>query len=610
LKLFLDNPHLSVYIGIVAALFLLFGATFAIPKIGAARKPIGIILIFVPVIYFYIILDAHLINIPFTDDFNLLETVDKFRNAPDFLSAIKALFEQVNQHRFAFERIVMLVMVFFTGTVNIKSQIILGDLFLLGILYMLFRAFKKEEVSFYYFIPVPYVLFSLMYWENAYWGIAALQNTPLIFFAFVTAYALGRGDNRGFYLGILAALLTTFTSGSGLLTWIIGIIILSFQKRFRLLAFWLLAAIAVVLFYFLFDYQVIPANGDKVWTHPVYNFIFALGFWGNGLYLDVRHPLVPKFHADLIACVLLGGAIFLLFLAWFVRILMKRKLVWSDWFLWGAMMFSMGTGAMFVISRPINTYLMYGGNVFSRRYMIFGIALLATAYVCLVILVKSKKQLRDIAVITVGSGFVILNFVSYYLSIVQVRKMHDDVVIDGYFWKNYNTFLTAGDRFGDIPFWNHPTRMKNLVNSLEASGLTDLYQFNGIPAHKVLVAETLDKNAVYNGSFDAAFHRRNSDSNIPSRYYRFTAAPNAGLPVPSYFVLASAKYTIVLPAVPVPNPFAEMLKSGAYYSNTYQYSLFKSKLPEGIYDVLILYADQSAPVGWKSVPTGKRVKID
>lgn len=141
----------------------------------------GIGLVAVPVVYFFILLDAHLVNIPYTDDFNLLETVQKLRNSGSFVEMLKALFEQVNQHRFGFERIVMLIMFVLTGTVNIKTQIIIGDLFMLGIGYLLFLSLKRAQVSWYWFIPVPYMLFNLVYFENAYWGIAALQNTPLIF---------------------------------------------------------------------------------------------------------------------------------------------------------------------------------------------------------------------------------------------------------------------------------------------------------------------------------------------------------------------------------------------------------------------------------------------
>jgi hypothetical protein len=607
LKLFLDNPHLFEYFGLVVVLLIFFCTSFFVKQLVPIRKWSAIGLIVVPVVYFYILLDAHVVNIPYTDDFNLLETVYQFRHAPDFISGIKILFSQVNQHRFAFERIVMLMMVLFTGTVNIKTQIFLGNLFLLGISWLLFRSFKKEQISWYYFIPVPYVIFNLVYFENAYWGIAALQNTPLIFFAFLTAYGIGRCDQKGTYLGIAAALITTFISGSGLLTWIIGAVLLFFQKRYKLLIGWLIAAALIICFYFFFDYYIIPSAGEKAWKHPLFNLIFVFGFWGNAFFLDVRHPLTPSFYTDLIWCVLAGAGIALLFVSWAIRIVVKRKPVWSDWFLWGAMMFMMGTGAMFVISRPLNTYLMYGGNIFSRRYMIFGIALLAVFYVCMIILVKDFKFLKKAAA-ALGLGvFIALNFSSYYLSIVQIRKLHDDLVIDSYFWKNYTTFLTAGDKFGDIPFWNHPTRMKNLIISIDREGLSDFYQFLTLPDQHNLINQTADKNAGFHGSFTANSQYRNTENNVPEKYYKFRIDEKSEKK-PSYIILFSPKITFVLPAVPVPNSVPGFLKTQSYYSNSYSYGLFKAKLPAGQFDVWIMYPG-SATGSWTSVATGKRVSL-
>lgn len=609
MKLFLENPHLLEYFGLVAVLLLLFGATFFVEKLIPVRKWAGIGLILVPIIYFFLILDAHLVNIPYSDDFDLLETIDKFQKTPDFVGRIKILFTQVNQHRFAFERIVMLLMVFFTGTVNIKTQIILGDLFLLGIAYFLFQSLKKESVSWYYFIPVPYVIFNLVYFENAFWGIAALQNTPLIFFAFLTAYGIGRNDRKGLYIGIAAALLTTFTSGSGILAWIIGLVLLFFQKRYKVLLVWLIAAATVILFYFLFDYYIIPPGKERVWDHPFYNLIFAFGFFGNALFLDVRHPLIPHFQRDLIWCVLLGAGLASIFFVWFIRILVKMKTLWSDWFLWGAMMFVIGTGAMFVISRPISNYFMYGGNLFSRRYMLFGIVLLATGYVCAIILSKDFKYVKRFVAIAGIAGFVALNFVSYYLSIVQVRKLHDELVIDSYFWKNYKTFLSVGKKFSDIPFWNHPTRMSDLIKSLEKNGLSDFYQFHTLPDHQVLIQETSDPKSQVIVPFDARFQYRNSEDNIPTRYNHFQIDQKAGDPEPGYFVLTSPKITLVLPTVPIPNSPSQFIRGNGYYSNSYSYALYKEKLPTGTFDAWILYPDPVAVGKWRSFPTGKKVLL-
>lgn len=607
MRILVNNPYLFQYFSLVVLLLVLFGISFYKGQV-ALRNWSGIALIVTPVVYFYLILEAYTSNIPYTDDFNLLETIHHFHVANGFVGKIEVLFEQVNQHRFAFERTVMLIMYFFTGTVNIKTQILLGNLALLGIFYLLFLTFKKEQISWYYFIPVPYVLFNLVYFENAVWGIAAIQNTPLIFFAFLSAYGMGKNDQKGWYLGVAAALLTTFTSGSGILTWIIGTLILVLQKRFKLLFVWLAIALAIVLFYFLFDYQVIPSHTGSIWPHPIFNLIFVFAFWGNALYLDVIHPIANSFYADMIWCVLLGVGILLIFSIWVIRLVMARTTFWSDWFLWGAMMFAMGTGAMFVISRPINTYVMYGGNIFSRRYMIFGVALLATVYVCVVILVKNFKNVKNIIA---GLGllcFLALNFVSYYLSVTSIRKFHEDLAIDSFYWKNHKTFLTTGDNFGDIPFWNHPTRMSNMIDTLNANGLLDFDQFKQLPEHKRIITETGDKSTRYNGRFDLKINYLNDLNNVPSKFLRFEATHN-GAAEPVYFVLASADRTILLPALPVPNSVGDLIQKQTYYSSNYQYSLYRTKLPAGLFEVWMMEKDPAAPGKWKSYFTGKSISL-
>ena len=604
MKLFLENPHLFEYYSVVVALLVLFGATFFIEKIKPWKPWLGIALIGFPVVYFFILLDAHLVNIPYTDDFNLLETVQKLRNSGSILEMLKALFEQVNQHRFGFERIVMLIMFVLTGSVNIKMQIIIGDLFMLGIGYLLYLSLKKERISWYWFIPVPYILFNLVYFENAYWGIAALQNTPLIFFAMLTAYGLAREDEKGFRIAVIAALLTTFTSGSGLLAWIVGMIILAFQKRFKSLLWWIAGSAAILLFYFFFDYQFISSPGEKVWNHPIFNAIFVMAFWGNALYLDVRHPLVPVFHQDIIACVFLGAGIALVFAIWAIRILLARKPTFSDWLLLGAMMFVMGTGAMFVISRPINSYVMYGGTVFSRRYMIFGVVLVAVCYVCVVVVLRNFKRWNNVVAIAATLFFVGLNFVSYFTSIVSIRRLHDELVIDSYYWKNYKTFLTVGDLFSDIPFWNHPTRMRDLIIGLESDGITDFYQYYDMPAQEELIRKT-NIGKPFAGTFDAQFQYRNGVNNLPVKYFQFFITPEKAPKETFYVVLESARHNIVLPAVPQPNSISDFLQKASYYSSNYQYSLYKPKLPEGKYRAWIMSRNESRK--WESVHTGKQV---
>ena len=603
-----NDPLLFDYFGVVLLFLFLFGISFFFKNTSWLRVLAGVGLLMIPIAYFYLLLNAHIVNVPYTDDWNLLETIYKFRKESDFVEACKILFEQVNQHRFAFERLVMLAMVALTGTVNIKTLILLGNLFLLGIAYLFFLVGKQERISWYYFIPVPYVLFNLVFFENAFWGIAAIQNTPLIFFAFLSAYGLGRRNTGGLVLGIGAALVATFVSGTGMIAWVIGGIILVWQKRYRPLYLWLALAVGVIMFYFLFDYHFIESAGGKIWQHPIFNGLLLFGFWGNALYLDIPHPLYPAFYPDMVACIFLGAFLVLVFLAWVLRYFISHKVQWSYWFLLGAFLFVLGTGAMFVLSRPMSQFFMYGGNVFSRRYMLFGVVLLATAYIGLVVLTRRVRYVHAGILVLGLVGFITLNFVSYFSSIVQLRKQHDELLLDAYNWKHYTTFLTTGGDFGAIPFWNHPTRMKELVKAVEDDGLSQFYASDLLPTPSQIKAMTQNKVVSYDGTFEAKADFRNGEDNLPAEYLTLSTVKQKQ-PAPSYFLLVSRQHAIPLPALPKPNSWPDFLKKRTYYSTEFYYGTYRSKLPDGQFQVWIMSPANAGEGKWTLQYTNKRLGL-
>jgi len=585
---FYENPHLFEYFGLVLLLVLLFGISCLFPKTELAKKIFGLSLMLSPIVYFYLIIDAHLVNIPFEDDYVLLETIHTFRQETNFTEAVKILFAQVNQHRFAFERLVMLALVFFTGTVNIKVLITLGNLFLLGILYLFFLPFRQERVSWYYLIPVPFLLFNLTFYENAFWGIAAIQNTPLIFITLLSTHALSRDSPTGRWLGAFTALVATFISGTGMLAWIIGAIILGFQKKYKFLALWLLLTVGCLSFYFLFDYQFIQSGeAAKPWQHPIFNGLLFFGFLGNVLYLDLPHAMQQAFYPDMVACVFLGLFIGLVFLLWALRFFISHQLRSSYWLVLGAFLLGLGTAAMFVLSRPMNQFFMYGGNILSRRYMIFGAVLLAVAYVALVVLTKRLRYVQPLVLGLGMLGFLVINFISYHSSIIQLRKQHDELSLDAFYWKNYDTFLTQGNNFGDRPYWNHPTRMKELFASVESAGLSKVYASNSVPDADALAALAQNKPKAYQGTFSAKVSYPIAESNLPEEYIDFNTQ-NADGPAPTHFMLVSDKYVLPLPALPKPYGWAGFLKNKTYYSSQRQYGLYRSKLPSGQFQVWVI----------------------
>ena len=602
----LEDPYLFEYFALVIILFAALGLS-RLEKFHKFTAPISAGLIAVPVLYFYLIVSAHILNIPYMDDYDLLETIFNLKSATDFSSGVKAVFQQVNQHRFAFERVVMMMMVFFSGTVNIKLQIMLGNIFMLGVLYFFFLVLKKEHVCWYYFIPVPFLLFNLVYFENAIWGIAALQNTPLIFFAFLTVYLLSKGDHRAWSCGLLTALLATFISGSGMLTWIIGAVILLLQKRYKLLIQWVSIASLAILFYFRFNYQLIPTGNQKVWHHPLFNAITLLGFWGNALYMNIPHPLTPAFYSDMILCVLLGLGILGVCLGWMLRMYFNKSLQWNHWFLLGTFMFIMGTGGMFMVSRPSNNFFMYGGNILSRRYMIFGVVLLAITYTGLIVIFKKHKNISKSLFGISMLCCIALNFTSYFMSITSVRKLREELLLDAYYWKNYNTFLSVGNNFGDKPFWNHPTKMKNLVNNLEKSGLINLYEADRFPKPVQLISNTA-KRPLYASGLDIVMNYRTNTENEWSHYLQFKVK-RAVNSKPSYFILASARHAILLPALPMANSLENFLRKRTYYDTGYEYSLYQNKLPKGNFGIWLLSKKNDVISNWESRYTGEKIHL-
>jgi len=605
----LRDPSLFLYYSVVLCLSIFFAITFFVKALRPIQKYVGFILLLVPLSYFYWIIDIHILNVPFTDDYDLLESILNITSDISFLDKIKVLFSQINQHRFAYERIVMWLILIINGAESIQLQIVVGNLFLLGILFLFFQILKREGISWYFIIPISFMLFNLVYYENANWGIAAIQNTSLIFFAFLSAYALGTASKKSWYWAIAAAIIASFTSGSGLLTWFIGIAILVVQQRYRNLAVWICTATGIFLFYFLFDYHIIDSAAESPLKHPIYNLSFLLAFWGNVLYLDKPHPIISGNYYDVAACVALGFFIGIVFIGWIIKTFKNFKVSKSAAFISGAFMFSMGTGAMLVLSRPIAFYVTYGGELLSRRYMIFGAVLVITAYMALIIVLKHSKKIGVFVGVSAMLLAIALNFFSYFTSIAQLRRQHDTLSLDPHYWRHYGMMMSFGDRFGEKLFWNHPTRMTNLIRNLESSGIYKLPETNFPVISSQVKQDTVQaKIGKFYFSNELKYNYwLSKESNFIQLHYSTLVDPDFQ---PSYFQLRSTAHLFILPAFPSPNTLNDFLSKKTYYSNRYDFSFFANKFVPGSYEVWIVGKKGTGEKGvWESKFSGQKIQM-
>jgi hypothetical protein len=601
----LPELFLFEYFSVILLLAALFAASFWIKPFLKWQKYIALLLIVLPIIYFYRIIDIHILNVPYIDDYDLLASILKLTDDGTFIEKTRAFFSQINQHRFGYERLVMWLILVVTGSESIKLQIIAGNLMLLGIMYMFWQTLKREGVSWYFLVPACLMFFNLVYYENANWGIAAIQNTSLLFFALLSAYALGQGNKSGWYIALVAAILTTFTSGSGLLAWVIGSAILLFQKKYQKLAVWLAVACAICSFYFLFDYHFIKSEADSPFKHPLYNLSFLLAFWGNVLYLDKPHPVISGNYYDAAACVVLGAGMAVIFAIWIFRCL-RFGLSKTNTFIAGAYLFCMGTGAMLVLSRPISFYATNGGEVLSRRYMIFGAVLIVTTYIALILLTKGMPKLRSFLATSAMIFAISLNFFSYFAYTTKLRAQYENLSLDGHYWRNYGMMMSFGVKFAEKLFWNHPTQMTKLIGDLAKTGIYTLPDLRYPVISPQLPGDVVQTRA-FAGSFYSEFILKpnqwiEGDTKFFTLYYNGNEDGFA----PAYFQIRSASHLFILPALPVPNSVINFIKKRTYYDDRYTFSFFANKFVPGEYEVWIVGRDGK---NWKSAFTGKKIQL-
>jgi hypothetical protein len=570
---------------------------------------LGVLLV-LPIGYFFYILFVHSVNIPFTDDYELLKTFYTLITSLEPIEKLQAFFEQLNEHRLVFERFILLMIYFVEGTQNIKSQILIGNLFLFGILFLFYRFHRSEGHSPVSFLAIPFFIFNLIYYENIIWGITAMQNTSVLFFAMLSFFYLSLKNNFGFFGAILSTIIVTFVLGSGVSVWVIGLFILVLQNRFKFSFFWTLIGSGVILFYFTFDYYFFNSARTALFKFPFRNIIYALGFYGNAFYLDIPHPAPSTYYPDVFVAVGAGAALVLICL-WFIsRIFAVRPgtLKWTYWFLAGNMLFVLATGAMLVLSRPVQFNIIWGGEVFSRRYMIFGVVLLVAGYLAVLTLLKRRVYVQRIFVyLTLGLA-IILNMGSYYLYLHKVRAHRENLVLDPYYLRTHRMLLTSGEAYGDQFFWNHPTMMTELLSNLKKTGI---YTFPVHPLTNVKpnLASLTDMGPAPMESTVRMIAKKETAwaGVIKDRFTIRLKMPPEYPKAPAYLAFRSKCNLFLVPALAEPNTLPDFLRTGHYYSNSYSYSFWRGKFLPDRYDIWLLYVDASGR--WSRSATGKQVQL-
>lgn len=573
-----------ISLSVIAVIFLNYQSGYQ-----HLKRSLAFILIILPIAYFFRFLFTNISDIPFSDDYNLLDSFIRMITATTWEGRIQALFEQVNQHRFAFERIAMYILYLISGTFSVKAHVLTGNLALIGIVALLYQYFKKSNLSLYYFIPVPLLIFSLLFYENAIWSIAALQNTPIIFFAMLTAYLLGHSKYFG---ALITAIITTFISGNGVAIWIVGIIILFFREKYYRLFSWLIIAGIVLSFYFLYDYTYYKSEGTSILSFPLKNFVLANAFWGNIFYGDFSHLDTRTLYPDILATVLTGLILFVLTL-----LLLFKTVVYNqynrqpaNWMIIGTMMFLLATGSMLTISRPTEWNILHGGDIFSRRYMIFGTAFFACGYLVIIEFVKNNKLLSNFIFAGTGLLACVMHLGSYYFFGPKVIATQEELTLDSYYLNNHKTLLSVGETYGEKPFWNHPTTFLNL---LETADRHQLFKHPSSAVHDKIVHQEIITAPLFS-SLKLRSYEERAGKNLGNIGKKITLLLENNPALDSeikYFIFRSSDNRFIVPAVLRNIP---VKKPGDLFQTKYGYTFRPEKFPVGVYDVQVVTKNKNS----------------
>jgi hypothetical protein len=332
-----------------------------------------------PVLVYFGFLAAYAVNVPLFDDHALRHFLVKYQATGTFAERFALIFSQHNEHRIGYDRLVVLGQFLLTGEINFVGMMVVGNLSLLGLLWVFYRVFARTGRSLWAFVPVPYLLFSLVLHENTFWGMAALQNFTVVFFVVLTLYHLARSTRHSLLWGCLGAVAAVYTSGNGFLLLPVGMGMLVVRRRWRdALLFSAVSAVCVGLYFT--GYLPPPGNPDRIPLTEAGPYgrglLLFLGAVGDGLTTSAWQR-VPVLAAGVL---LLAGAI------WIAARLLgqlgrptKEASTEPDLFLGGLVAFVLLTAVVVVYGR-----LSFGEHVLlTSRYKIYSVLLAIAGYLAL-----------------------------------------------------------------------------------------------------------------------------------------------------------------------------------------------------------------------------------
>ena len=416
-------------------------------------KYIYVMFILLPVAVFFWLLCRYSLNIPYSDDVELiLNFLNYYSGVSGFNEKITAIFWQFNEHRLVINKLFVLCYHYLFGAVNIRMLIIIGNLFLFGLFLFLFRSFKyginkpsgdERQVlhdKLLFFIPVAFFLFQPQYYMTIFWATASIEQLVVLFFSFMSIYCLDRKKTGYFIISAVFAIMAVFTNGNGMIVFLVGFFILLLQKRRALLFPWSAVMIISLCIYFYHYTITARMRSFDIVNIIIYFLIFTGSFMDPLNIMNSSSGLKPVI---IFVTFTAGIAVVLYFI-----LLIKKEYYKKNKTIYFYLVFLLISGAVLSVFRSESGV----EQLFDSRYRIIPVLILVLTYMSLAGLIPKQKKAKYIPAFLIVS--ILFNLLSYCGNYGKITDRYEKSISGLSGWMNTKYYLNKT-----------PERMDKILNT-------------------------------------------------------------------------------------------------------------------------------------------------
>ena len=236
-------------------------------------------------------------NAPFADDFDAILGFLNLYQESSLSSNLNQIFAQHNEHRIAFNKIILIIYFSIFKKINFSDLIFIGNFGWFASIYLLWCYSRKYGIKLYQFMPVIIILLTFTHYNLMTWAMASIALYYQILFALLSIYGM---VNQRPFLAILFFILGLFTVGGGFAVTPILLFFYALHRQLHLFGVALLTVLSgLIIYFFIFPY-ISPAG----YSHPLVNLlnpitIFKFFFVFLGSFVK-ESPLISGFCGALI----------------------------------------------------------------------------------------------------------------------------------------------------------------------------------------------------------------------------------------------------------------------------------------------------------------------